>query len=72
MKLDEVKKLGEITVKSIICDDLANDAFRFGIEPGKVLKVVNIIPGGPLVVQMGEQQVAIGRELAKSVEIEVN
>ena len=62
-----IKKLLEIV--SIKQEKLYEDALRFGIEEGEIVQIVNKLPGGPIVIQKNQQQIAIGSELAKAVKV---
>lgn len=60
-----------IEVISIKDNKLLEDALRFGIEVGNFIKVISKLPGGPVIIQKDEQQLAIGRELAKAIEVRI-
>ena len=56
----------------LISDEkLLTDALRFGIEAGDEIRIINKLPGGPVVIQKTEQQIAIGRELARVIQVKV-
>jgi Fe2+ transport system protein FeoA len=42
-------------------------ALRFGMAEGARVKCVTRIPAGPIVLQSGRQEIAVGRELAKRI-----
>lgn len=71
MNLEEAPKKSALEVISIDQERLINDAMRFGIEPGESISIINKLPGGPIVIQKNEQQIAIGRELAKAVQVRI-
>lgn len=44
-------------------------AIRLGIQTGRVVTVVQVLPAGPVIVAVGPTQVAIGRPLAQHIEV---
>ena len=71
MNLEEAPKLTILEIISIAQEKLSEDAMRFGIEDGEAVKIINKLPGGPIVIQKNQQQIAIGRELARAVEVKI-
>ncbi|MBI3591133.1 MAG: ferrous iron transport protein A [Candidatus Melainabacteria bacterium] len=71
MNLENAPNKLLLQVVSISNEKLLEDALRFGIESGEEVKIVNKLPGGPIVIQKNEQQIAIGRELARAIEVRV-
>ena len=71
MNLYEAPKKSILEVVAINNAKLLNDAYRFGIEKGEEVKIVTKLPNGPIVIQKNHQQVAIGRELAKAIEVQI-
>lgn len=71
MNLEEAPKLTILEIISIAEEKLSEDAMRFGIEAGEAVKIINKLPGGPIVIQKNQQQIAIGRELARAVEVKI-
>lgn len=69
MNLESAPAKSELEIISINEPKLNNDALRFGIEAGEFVKIINKLPGGPIVIQKNQQQIAIGRELARVVEV---
>ena len=72
MDLLDAPKKSLLEVTSITDSKLTNDAMRFGIEVGENIQVINKLPGGPIIIQKNQQQIAIGRELAKAIEVKVS
>ena len=60
-----------LQIVSIKDEQLLNDAFRFGVECGEHVQIINKFPGGPIVIQKNQQQIAIGRELARAIEVKI-
>ncbi|MBN2841066.1 MAG: ferrous iron transport protein A [Coriobacteriia bacterium] len=56
---------GEEGVVGHIADDRARaQAVRFGIGDGAVVSCITTLPGGPVVLRAGRQEIAVGRGLA--------
>ena len=71
MNLLDAPRSSILEVTSINQNKLAEDAMRFGIEAGECIRIINKLPGGPIVIQRNQQQIAIGRELAKAIEVKI-
>ena len=71
MNLEDAPKKLILEIVSINQEKLSEDALRFGIECGECVQIINKLPGGPIVIQKNQQQIAIGRELAKAIEIKI-
>ena len=67
MNLEDAPKKKILEIISINQEKLSEDAMRFGIEDGECVQIINKLPGGPIVIQKNQQQIAIGRELAKAI-----
>ena len=72
MNLEEAPIKKELEIVSISETKLNELALRFGIDAGELVFIVNKLPGGPIVIQKKEQQIAIGRELAKEIEVKLS
>jgi Fe2+ transport system protein FeoA len=59
--------------KGIITDiahpTLRIEALRFGICIGQSIECCEVIPSGPVIVKKGNQEIAIGRQLANYITI---
>jgi Fe2+ transport system protein FeoA len=51
-------------------NDLRSRAMVFGLREGRRITCQNVIPAGPVVIRMNRQELAIGRELARAIEVE--
>jgi Fe2+ transport system protein FeoA len=51
-------------------DDVNWQALRFGIGEGSLIQVQKNIPKGPVIISKKHVEIAIGRELAKSVTVQ--
>ncbi len=53
-----------------IDDEMARiTALRFGIAEGSTASCVTRLPAGPIIVRSGRQEIAIGRGLARRIEV---
>lgn len=52
-------------------DEITLQALRFGIDAGTLLTVEKNIMGGPVVVSRYHLEIAIGRDIAKNITVEV-
>jgi len=56
---------GQDAVITRISDDIARaQALRFGMGVGASVVCTSVLPGGPVIVRSGRQEIAIGRTLA--------
>lgn len=69
--LDKVKKGDAIKIISIPDDQVRAQAIRFGIAENEIVKIVQVVPAGPIVLEKGKQEIAIGRNLAQKITIEI-
>lgn len=71
MQLDKCKKGQLIKILDIKDSLIRAQAIRFGISEGEVIRCEEIIPAGPVVVSKKNQEIAIGRGLAKNIDVEL-
>jgi Fe2+ transport system protein FeoA len=69
MKLDEALVNEQVWVAHIPDPAIAATAMQFGISEGECLLISAKAPGGPVVVQRGQFEVALGRELCQGIEV---
>jgi Fe2+ transport system protein FeoA len=50
--------------------ELRSRSMVFGLREGKRITCQNVIPAGPVVIRMNRQELALGRELARAIEVE--
>lgn len=61
---------GQAFIITKIADDFARlQAIRFGIAEGARAICQTVLPGGPVVVRKGKQEMALGRNLADRIEV---
>ncbi|MEW6726514.1 FeoA family protein [Desulforudis sp. 1088] len=71
MKLDRAKKGSVLRILSIPDPLLRAQAIRFGISEGESVTCAEVIPSGPIIISKNHQEIALGRELAREIEVEV-
>jgi Fe2+ transport system protein FeoA len=71
MKLDQIKNNQKFKVINIPNEIIRAQVIRFGITEGSEAVCVQVIPGGPVIIRKNRHELAIGRALAKSIEIEL-
>jgi len=69
--LDKVRRGEQIKIISIGDSRTKEQALRMGIDAGTVLTCSEVIPAGPVVVSKNRQELAIGRALARHINVEV-
>lgn len=67
MVLSEAKKGDLLVIDAVTGDDNHLLAFRFGLNPGAVIKVEQNISGGPVIVSRRQLEVALGQDIAKNI-----
>ena len=72
MTLVEAKRGQKLIVTAIHGEEISLLALRFGIEAGSKISVQTNIAGGPVVILKNHLEFALGRELARAIEVEVN
>lgn len=70
MTLDMSKKGQKLKIVAINNDLFRAQALRFGIAEGETVVCEEIIPAGPVVVRKNQQEIAIGRGMAKNIIVE--
>lgn len=70
MKLSDAVEGRQFEVIDISGQDVWVHAMRFGIDAGTVIYVEKNIRGGPVIVCKNQLEIAIGREIAQSIEVE--
>jgi len=71
MTLDKVKRGDLIKIVSITDARTKEQALRMGIDEGSVLTCAEVIPAGPVVLGLNRQELAVGRAVARNINIEV-
>ncbi|MBC8045145.1 MAG: ferrous iron transport protein A [Rhizobacter sp.] len=71
MLLKDVRKGQHLKIQRIEDAGVRTQLVRFGIGEGSTVRCHERIPFGPIVVKRGRQEVAIGREIAKAIHVEL-
>lgn len=69
MTLDQAEKGQRIEIVKIPDEKIRVQAIRLGIFEGSKLLCSEKLPGGPIILQNRMQEIAIGRNLARSIEV---
>lgn len=67
MTLDQVKKGSEIEIVSVPDKESRSHLLRLGIAVGTRVFCYEKMPKGPIIIMRRRQEVAVGRELARSI-----
>lgn len=70
MGLDKVRAGEEVIIKEIPDSETKTQFIRFGIGEGSTVVCHSKIPFGPVVLRKNRQEIAIGRELARTITVE--
>lgn len=71
MTLDEVMRGARIKILDIPDQQARAQAIRFGISVGSEVVCIEKIFAGPIVLSRSKQEIAIGRQLAKRIQVEL-
>lgn len=69
MTLDQAKKGSELTIVSIPDDASRSQLIRLGISEGTNVICHEKLPMGPVILRRRRQEIAVGRKLARSIEV---
>lgn len=71
MTLDQVRKGQQFIIRAINNEMIRVQAVRCGISEGTLLTLQEVVPAGPVVVKWAKQEIAIGRNLAKNINVDL-
>lgn len=71
MTLDRAKRGQSIKITSIPDAGVRIQAIRFGLAEGSVVTCEEVIPAGPIVIRSHRQLLALGRGLARRIQVEI-
>lgn len=71
MTLDYIKRGQSFKITEIANDSVRAQALRFGISTGEWLICEEVVPRGPVVVRKKRQLIAMGRNLAQGIQVEI-
>lgn len=69
MTLADAKDGDKLIVLSTGDEEISLQTLRFGIDSGAEIEVEKNIRGGPVIVSRNHLEIAIGREIAKNIEV---
>ena len=67
--LDKAKKGKTVTIVNLPQGHFKTQLIRLGISEGDTIHCVERLPGGTIVVQKNRQEIAVGYDLAKKIEV---
>ena len=67
--LDKAKKGNPVTIVNLPAGNIKSQLIRLGISEGDTIKCIERLPGGTIVVQKNRQEIAVGYDLAKKIEV---
>lgn len=70
MTIDKMKKGQVAKIKRFNEDSMKGFAMRLGLDDGATVCCHEVIPAGPIILKKGHQEIAVGRNLARKIEIE--
>ncbi|MCL6634466.1 MAG: ferrous iron transport protein A [Peptococcaceae bacterium] len=70
MTLDKAKRGQVLKITGIPNELVRVQAIRFGIAEGSLVTCREVVPAGPVVVARNKQEIAIGRNLARTITVE--
>lgn len=69
MTLIDAREGQVLVVTATDGDEVTVQALRFGIEKGAEVKIERKIPGGPVIISKNQLEIAIGRQIAASIQV---
>lgn len=69
MTLEQAKRGQKLVVTGIGNETVRVLAIRFGICEGIAVTCREVIPAGPVIISLNDQEIAVGRSLAKHIEV---
>ena len=71
MTLDQTMPGQHFVIRAIEDQFARLQAIRFGIAEGAQATCQTVLPGGPVVLRKGKQEMALGRNLANRIRVEL-
>lgn len=69
LSLDQARKGDRLLIQAIPDAAVRVQVLRFGLAIGAVVTCQSVMPGGPVILRHGRQEIAIGRELARTIQV---
>jgi Fe2+ transport system protein FeoA len=70
MSLDKVRKGDSVKIVNIPNRSAKEQFIRFGISEGSTVICQSKIPFGPIILKKNRQEIAVGRDLARTIIVE--
>ncbi|MNS51550.1 FeoA domain protein [compost metagenome] len=71
MTLDQVNRGQRVIIRGIDSPEVKTQIIRFGLGEGESAVCQEKLPQGPIVLRKNRQEIAIGRNLARSIHVEI-
>lgn len=69
MRLSDVKAGSFVFIDSLPSGDIRRQAIRLGLLPGARVLCLCRLPDGPIILLLGSQEIAAGRQLAERISV---
>jgi Fe2+ transport system protein FeoA len=70
-RLSAVKPGERVRITDISHSDVRMQLMRWGLMTGSWVTCQAVLPGGPVVIRRHHQEIALGRDLAERIEVEL-
>ncbi len=67
--LDQARKGDRLLIQAIPDSTVRVQVVRFGLSIGSIVTCQSVMPGGPVILRRGFQEIAIGRDLARTIQV---
>ncbi len=67
--LDKAKRGNPVTIMSLPLGEIKSQLIRLGLGVGDTVKCLERLPGGTIIIQKNRQEIAIGYDLAKKIQV---
>lgn len=68
--LDQARKGDRLLIQDVPDATVRAQIVRFGLSVGAMVTCQAVMPGGPVILRRGLQEIAIGRDLARTIHVE--
>jgi len=69
LTLADAKEGAKLIVTATVGEEVTIQALRFGISEGAIISIGKNIAGGPVIVVRNQMELAVGRQLARFIEV---
>jgi Fe2+ transport system protein FeoA len=67
--LDKAKRGRPVTILNLPVGEIKSQLIRLGISEGDTIRCLERLPGGTIIIQKNRQEIAIGFDLAKKINV---